>query len=157
MTETRKHIKWQHTAPAESRGTECWTCIASGAWGKGGPVNEAIADVHRAAGHDVRPVEERVNRQHAVDREREAQMSNQAKQAGGNQAALGNGCVCDSGCERCDALAEAFGAMREALAKVCGDKVPWHINANSAELRYHFSLDKCRAALALADKVIRGR
>ena len=46
MTETRKPVV-----------AECWTCIASGAWGKGGPVSEVIADVHRAAGHDVRPVE----------------------------------------------------------------------------------------------------
>lgn len=35
---------------------ECLTCIASGACGEGDPISEELADVHRAAGHDVRPV-----------------------------------------------------------------------------------------------------
>lgn len=53
-----------------------------------------------------------------------------------NQETLGNGCVCDSGCESCDALADAFEAMREALAY----------------LRMCYN---ARAALDLSDKVIR--
>ena len=35
--------------------------------------------------------------------------------SGGNQGRLGSGCVCDSGCENCTRLAEAFVAMRDAL------------------------------------------
>ena len=35
-----------------------------------------------------------------------------------NQETLGNGCLCDSGCEACDRLAEAFTALREALFTV---------------------------------------
>jgi len=34
-----------------------------------------------------------------------------------NQATLGNGCVCASGCPACDTLAEAWGAMVEALTR----------------------------------------
>ena len=35
-----------------------------------------------------------------------------------NQMRLGNGCVCDSGCDSCARLADAFEAMREALEHV---------------------------------------
>lgn len=37
-----------------------------------------------------------------------------------NQATLGNGCVCDSGCPRCDALAEAWPLMISALHQGLG-------------------------------------
>jgi len=59
-----------------------------------------------------------------------------------NQETLGNGCICDSGCEQCDALAEAFEAMRRALDNFM------HLEPEMRE---------AREALQLADKVSRGR
>lgn len=64
----------------------------------------------------------------------------------GNQTRLGNGCVCDSGCESCDALAEAWEAMREALKHM--QQVGMSIRAES--VIWH-DIDH---AVALADKVM---
>jgi len=75
----------------------------------------------------------------------------------GNQATLGNGCVCDSGCPRCDALAEAFEAMREALMLNIEAGARLQVGERNGGAMGDMSLatDKARAALALADKVTR--
>jgi hypothetical protein len=58
-----------------------------------------------------------------------------------NQETLGNGCLCDSGCESCNRLAEAFEAMREALRATVD--------------RWPQSAAEARAALRLAEEVMR--
>ena len=58
-------------------------------------------DVHRAAGHIVPPLTVTLN---PLDI---AELSNQAR--------LNSGCVCDSSCDSCGRLADAFVAMREAF------------------------------------------
>ena len=59
-----------------------------------------------------------------------------------NQARLGNGCVCDSGCDSCGRLAEAFTRMEAALRRVLRDGY------------LHHDLETVtRAALRLAEKV----
>ena len=60
-----------------------------------------------------------------------------------NQMRLGNGCVCDSGCDSCWRLAEAFEAMEAALRKVVDD-------LSTVPCR---AINEARAALALARKV----
>ena len=65
-----------------------------------------------------------------------------------NQARLGNGCVCAEGCESCDALAEAFEAMREALHPFV------ELNRQTVSNAQHNAMyQAARAALKLADKV----
>lgn len=39
----------------------------------------------------------------------------QMRDSGGNQGRLGSGCVCDSGCESCDRLAEEHAELLAAL------------------------------------------
>jgi len=63
-----------------------------------------------------------------------------------NQSTLGNGCVCDSGCENCDALAEAYTATLKAL-RSCPTGYLGGIADGRAWLRQY------AAALALAAKV----
>lgn len=67
-----------------------------------------------------------------------------------NQTVLGNGCVCTHGCEACDALAEAFEAMREALRNVISDLGRTGEAYDGGEPH---CVHRARAALALADKV----
>jgi hypothetical protein len=62
-----------------------------------------------------------------------------------NQATLGNGCVCASGCDSCDQLAEAFEAMREALR--------YALDAGQGAGIVKRHIDRMNAALARADKV----
>lgn len=58
----------------------------------------------------------------------------------GNQSRLNNGCVCDSGCESCDRLAEAFTEMHQTLAYLHSKLTP-HL------------VQRIYTVLALADKV----
>lgn len=77
----------------------------------------------------------------------------------GNQARLGSGCVCDSGCDSCDRLAEAFEAVREALVHVqLAYSMARQTQAHDITLDAFFLVPnyEARAALALADKVTRG-
>lgn len=78
-----------------------------------------------------------------------------------NQETLGNGCVCDSGCEACDRLAEAFEAMRDSLSWLTGiadgsivlTRMPWRAKDYGSKQ----AIANAREALRLADKVTRGR
>ena len=74
----------------------------------------------------------------------------------GNQATLGSGCVCDSGCEACDRLAGAFEAMREALALSTSMMAESFVTLGLAPFGApEVAIIRNRAALALADKLSR--
>lgn len=64
-----------------------------------------------------------------------------------NQETLGNGCVCETGCDSCDRLAEAWEAMLWALRR-CAESAL--IDAERQAPDVHKEI---RAALRLAEKV----
>jgi hypothetical protein len=71
-----------------------------------------------------------------------------------NQTTLGSGCVCPSGCDSCDRLAEAWSAMVEALTGVLADAAL----SRNLMMQPHLQLaaareEQARAALTLARRV----
>jgi len=71
-----------------------------------------------------------------------------------NQETLGNGCVCDTGCESCGRLAEAFEAMREAVEHVKAMAGDVYLDGHP---EWGTIVSDATVALHLADKVTRGR
>ena len=98
---------------------------------------------------------ERINRQHEADRAKADIELSPAQVVAlgerGNQARLNSGCVCAEGCESCDALAEAFVAMREALRQADNALIILDHHASDIES----AREVARAALALAEGVKR--
>lgn len=64
-----------------------------------------------------------------------------------NQETLGNGCVCEHGCEACDRLAEAFTRMQAALERAR------HSGLLQMAIEAPDIYDECSEALSLARKV----
>ena len=63
----------------------------------------------------------------------------------GNQARLNNGCVCDSGCDQCGRLADAFTEMRDILGKA--PKPPFDSGYKKAMLNYALDCARWHAGL----------
>lgn len=96
-----------------------------------------------ASGNQARPL----NAQEVIS------MTSEPYRPTGNQARLNSGCICDSGCESCARLAEAFEALRDSLAwmKDNAENIQRHPELYQHSLSHH--VQEARAALALAARV----
>ena len=86
----------------------------------------------------------------------DAMNSSRISDSGGNQGRLNSGCVCNEGCESCDALAEAFEAMREALEFTLG-QLSDMTSMDFGRGKDKHARNKMAAALVLAEEAQRGR